>query len=143
MVVLDTNIFLYAVNSDSTFHKQATAVINEHVTRDFGLTLGIIYEFLRVATHRKVFPSPLHARDALSFIKTFTSNENCYVLLPTTSHFEILAQCVQSTPNVQGNLFHDVATVALMRENGVKRIITNDTDFLQFDDIEVLNPLRS
>jgi predicted nucleic acid-binding protein len=29
-----------------------------------------------------------------------------------------------------------------MREHGIKRIYTTDTDFLQFGDIEVVNPLK-
>jgi len=30
-----------------------------------------------------------------------------------------------------------------MREHGVRRIHTTDSDFLQFDGIDVVNPLRS
>ncbi len=37
----------------------------------------------------------------------------------------------------------DVRTVALMREHGVRRIHTADTDFLQFPGIEVVDPLRA
>jgi len=35
-----------------------------------------------------------------------------------------------------------VRTVVLMREHGVREIYTIDTDFLQFQDITVINPLR-
>ena len=41
-----------------------------------------------------------------------------------------------------GNLFFDIRTVALMREHGVREIYTTDTDFLQFRDIQAINPLK-
>ncbi len=41
-----------------------------------------------------------------------------------------------------GNLFFDIQTAVLMREHGIKRIYTTDTDFLQFSEIEVVNPLK-
>ena len=41
-----------------------------------------------------------------------------------------------------GNLFFDVRTAVLMLEHGVRRIYTVDADFLQFPDLEVVNPLR-
>jgi predicted nucleic acid-binding protein len=40
-----------------------------------------------------------------------------------------------------GNLFHDIHTATLMREHGVREIITADTDFLQFRFLTVSNPL--
>ena len=39
-----------------------------------------------------------------------------------------------------GNLFHDVQTAVLMREHGVREIVTADTDFLQFPFLKVTNP---
>jgi predicted nucleic acid-binding protein len=41
----------------------------------------------------------------------------------------------------EGNLFHDVHTAALMREHGIKRIVTRDTDFQRFPFLEVVDPL--
>jgi predicted nucleic acid-binding protein len=41
-----------------------------------------------------------------------------------------------------GNLFFDIRTVALIKEHGVREIYTTDTDFLQFRDLRVINPLK-
>ena len=41
-----------------------------------------------------------------------------------------------------GNLFFDIRTAVLMREHGIRVIYTADTDFLQFEEIEVINPLK-
>lgn len=54
----------------------------------------------------------------------------------------MLATVLAGLTHPSGNLFFDVRTAVLMREHGVRRIYTTDTDFLQFDDLEVVNPLR-
>jgi predicted nucleic acid-binding protein len=36
----------------------------------------------------------------------------------------------------------DIRTVVMMREHGIRRVYTTDTDFLQFSGVEVINPLR-
>jgi predicted nucleic acid-binding protein len=41
-----------------------------------------------------------------------------------------------------GNLFFDIRTVVLMREHGAREIHTTGTDFLQFRDIQAINPLK-
>ncbi len=57
-------------------------------------------------------------------------------------HWQLLAEVLDELNHPSGNLFFDVRTVVLMREHGVRRIYSTDTDFLQFSAIEVLNPLR-
>ena len=44
--------------------------------------------------------------------------------------------------NHAGNLLHDARTAILMREHGIGRICTRDTDFNQFPLLEVIDPLR-
>lgn len=58
-------------------------------------------------------------------------------------HWSLLSEVLDELTHPSGNLFFDVRTVVLMRENGVRRIYTTDTDFLQFRGVEVVNPLRS
>ena len=41
-----------------------------------------------------------------------------------------------------GNLYHDAHTATLMREHGIRSIVTRDTDFHRFKFLEVLDPLQ-
>jgi predicted nucleic acid-binding protein len=107
------------------------------------VTEGILYEFLRVATHAKVFSRPLGWHDALGFLQPIVESENIQVLTAGPAHWSLLATVLAELTHPSGNLFFDVRTVVLMREHGVRRIYTTDTDFLQFSEIEVVNPLRS
>ena len=47
------------------------------------------------------------------------------------------------TPQLAGNLAHDAHTAALMREHGIRRIYTRDTDFHRFPFLEPVDPLSA
>lgn len=142
--VIDTNVMLYGANSDAPEHARARAFLSRVGAGPdaWYVTDGIIYEFLRVATHGKVFPSPLTWREALDFMQPFVEAENVHILHADEAHWSLLADVLGGLTHPSGNLFFDVRTVVLMREHGLRCIYTTDTDFLQFSDIEVINPLR-
>jgi toxin-antitoxin system PIN domain toxin len=142
--VVDTNILLYGVNEDAPEHGAAHRFLERigQVADPWYLTDGIVYEFLRVATHPKVFPQPLTWRDALAFVEPLLDADNVHVLQATDQHWALLADVLGTLTRPSGNLFFDIRTVVLMREHGIRRIFTTDTDFLQFAGIEVHDPLR-
>ena len=143
--VVDTNVLLYAANADAPEHAVARSfVLGMGRTADpWYLTSGILYEFLRVATHPKVFPVPLPWQDAIRFLTPLLEATNVHLLQAGDRHWPLLGTVLAELTYPSGNLFFDIRTVVLMREHGVRRIYTTDTDFLQFSDIEVSNPLRS
>ena len=143
--VIDTNLLLYAANRDGAEYPVAHSFLGG-ILEDAGvwyLTDGICYEFLRVATHRRVFPSPLTAVEAMGFLEVLLGHPGISLLRPGQGHWRVLRRVLQTLHAPAGNLFFDVRTVALMREHGVRRIYTADTDLLQFEGIEVINPLRA
>ncbi len=142
--VVDTNILLYAANSSAVEHKGARRFLSECGQQAglWFLTEGICYEFLRVATHPRVFPSPMTAREAMRFLDVLLTSGRFNVLTAGDGHWGCLRHLLAArTPQPSGNLFFDIRTVALMHEHAVRRIYTADTDFLQFSGIEVVNPL--
>jgi toxin-antitoxin system PIN domain toxin len=139
MILIDTNILLYAVNRDdprsSTARRALESVINSG--GPWVLSWSIVYEFLRVATHSRVFPSPLDAETAWAFIAEIIRHPNGVILTESDVHRETIDRCLAEAPRMQGNLLHDFHTAVLMREHGIERIITEDRDFLMFPWIEV------
>lgn len=142
--VIDTNLRLYAANGDALESKPARELLlGVGLGRDaWYLTEGIVYEFLRAATHPKVFSAPLTAEEALSFVDALIRRDNVHVLTAGPAHWSILTGVLAELGHPSGNLMFDIRTVVLMREHGVGRIYSTDTDFLQFDGIEVVNPIR-
>lgn len=142
--VIDTNLLLYAANADAEEHAAARRFL-EDAGKSSGtwyVTESILYEFLRVATHPRVFPHPLTKKQAMSFAEAIWTAAPFAILSPGPRHWELLRTEVKAVANPAGNLFFDIRTVVLMREHGVRTIYTADTDFLQFDGIEIVNPLE-
>jgi len=143
--VIDTNVLLYAANSDAPEYGAAREFLLRvgYGSDPWYLTEGIVYEFLRVSTHAKVFAQPLEWRESLEFLRPLLEAENVLVLVAGASHWSLLETVLGEVTHPAGNLFFDVRTLVLMREHGIRRIFTADMDFLQFAEIEVVNPLRS
>jgi uncharacterized protein len=141
---IDTNILLHAANAGSHSHRATRGFLEEHArTRtSWCITWPILYEFLRVSTHVRVFPKPLTALQALDFAGALIAQEEVVILVPTSRHFAVLPTVVNELGHPAGNLFHDIHTAVLIREHGIPEIVTADTDFLQFGFLKVSNPLR-
>ena len=63
------------------------------------------------------------------------------MLSPTHRHGGVLAEVIGDVPLLAGNVMHDTETAVLMREHGIRRICTRDTDFHRFPFLEPIDPL--
>jgi len=142
--VIDTNILVYAANRDAEEHHAAFSFLTAagEGPDPWYLTEGILYEFLRVTTHPKVFDRPLTWRQAIEFLQPLLQNPDFRLLEVGENHWEILEQVLAEINYPSGNLFFDIRTVVLMREHGIREIYTADVDFLQFSELRVVNPLQ-
>jgi uncharacterized protein len=143
-LVIDTNILLYAANRGCPEHEFCRDYLRGIV--EIGDTCfvpeNVIYEFLRVATHPRVFPHSLRASEAVSFLDALLSVRNFRVLGATERHWSSLRSLVTELGEPSGNFFFDVHTAALMREHGIRRIASADNDFVKFSGLEIVNPVR-
>ncbi|HXZ39928.1 MAG TPA: TA system VapC family ribonuclease toxin [Terriglobales bacterium] len=145
MLVVDTNVLVYAADRDSPFYATCRDWLErQRVHADaWYTTWGILYEFLRVTTHPRVMRRPWDAPAAWGFVAALLASPGLSVLVPTQRHSDIAAQVVSELPHLAGNLFHDAHTAILMREHGIRRVCTRDTDFHRFPFVEVIDPLQS
>jgi toxin-antitoxin system PIN domain toxin len=140
--VVDTNVLVYASNAGSPFHPGCRRSL-ESWRRGPGAwysTWAILYEFVRVATHRRILAPPWTARHAWGFVESLLASPGFGVLVATPRHAAVAEQVVREIPHLAGNLAHDAHTAVLMREHGVRRIYTRDTDFHRFPFLEVVDP---
>ncbi|MCW1922863.1 PIN domain-containing protein [Luteolibacter arcticus] len=140
--LIDTNVLLYAANSSCGEHPAARDFLTAAATSAdrWYLTDAILYEFLRVATHPKVFPRPLTWREAFDFLRPLIACEAFTILESGPRHWELLEKELPALAHPSGNLFFDIRTTVMMRERGIRTIYTRDKDFLQFRGIEVVDP---
>jgi len=144
VLVVDTNVLVYAADEDLPFHAVCRAWLEHQRARAdaWFTTWPILYEFLRVTTHQKVMRRPLSASEAWQFVTALLSSPGLGILIPTQRHAEIAGQVFAELPHLTGNLLHDARTAILMREHGIRRICTRDTDFHRFPFVEVIDPLH-
>ena len=93
-------------------------------------------------THPRVFASPWSVTDSWAFVDALLLSPGLECLRHTDRHPEIARQTLKELPDLAGNLLHDTDTAVLMREHGIRRICTRDTDFHRFPFLEVIDPLR-
>ncbi len=143
MLVVDTNVLVYAADADSPLHAACRNWLEQQRGRAdaWYTTWAILYEFLRVTTHPRVMRRPWSAQMVWDFIAALLASPGLAVLVPTPRHAEVAAQVIAELPHLAGNLFHDAHTAVLMREHGIRRILTRDTDFHRFPFLEAVDPL--
>ena len=144
MLVFDTNVLIYAVDEDSEFYLPCRSFL-EVTIRDREpafLTWGVCYEFLRVVTHPGVLRSPRSMREAWQFLENLLDAPNFGVLHPTQRHGAVLSEVLEELPDIRGSISHDHLTAVLMREHGVSRICSRDSDFRRFPFLTVIDPVN-
>jgi toxin-antitoxin system PIN domain toxin len=139
----DTNLLVYAADADSPFHKRAVAWLGRQRPRPdaWYVSWPIVFEFLRVTTHPRGMPRPWSLEKSWSFVSALLASPGLSVLVPTDRHPLVVATVFAEIPSLAGNILYDTHTAILMREHGIRRICTHDTDFHRFPFLEVIDPL--
>ena len=145
MLIADTNVLVYVADADSPFHAPCVAWLESQRPRPdaWYTTWSVLYEFLRVTTHARVMRHPWTATAAWQFVTALLGSPGLSVLVATPRHADVAAQVFAELPHLAGNLLHDAHTAILMREHGVRRIVTRDTDFHRFPFLEVVDPVSA
>jgi len=134
MFLIDTNILLHAVNCESNEFERTAAFLRTLPGQSewWALSWNVIYEFLRVSTHPRVFANPLTTKQAAHFIQSLREAPNHLLLSETAFHAEVFHNALHEAPRLSGNILHDFHTAVLMREHGISEIVTFDRDFRTF-----------
>lgn len=138
---LDANVLLHASDETSPFHAPAVGFL-EQLARGPGLVYlfwPTVMGYVRIATHPAVFASPLPASVAIANVEGLLRLPHVQTVGERERFWDTWRE-ITADAAVSGNLVPDAHLVALMRENGVRTIWTNDRDFRRFDGIEVRDP---
>jgi uncharacterized protein len=106
VLVVDTNILIYAADADSQWHAKSRDWIEERRSRPdaWYVTWPILYEFMRVTTHPRVMRKPWSAAGAWAFISALLGSPGLGVLTATERHADVAAQVIAELPWLAGNL---------------------------------------
>lgn len=140
--VIDTNVLVYAVDSESPFHAASKALLDSAVNDGTGLcvTSQIVAEFCAVVTDRRRVRNPLDPATASSIVRKLVGLPGMSFLMQPVGSELHFADLLAMHPRVGPRVF-DLFLVAVMLGNGVRRIYTfNKRDFESIEGIEVETP---
>ena len=84
-----------------------------------------------MVTHPRLFNPPHSADEACLAVRRLIASPSLTVLCPGPDYPALLTEAVQEA-NAIGNVAFDAQIVALCREHGVARLMTEDRDFDRF-----------
>lgn len=140
---IDANILLYASDQESSRWEKATGLLYDCVSRKqlFYLPWPAIMAYLRISTHPAIFTAPLAPEEAAQNINSLLKLPHARVLSEGPRFWETYRRVTESII-VRGNLVPDAHIAALLLEHGVRKLLTNDSDFLKFPFLKVINPFE-
>ncbi len=142
MILVDANLLIYAIDSDSPRHSEAKRCIEGLFsgTERIGLPWIVVLAFLRVTTNSRAVQRPITPEVAIEFLDSWLDRPNAELIGPGTNHWPILRNLLRST-GTAGNLTSDAHVAALALEHGCD-IYSADHDFARFPGVRHVNPLQ-
>jgi uncharacterized protein len=142
VTLLDVNLLLYAYDADSRHHRAAAAWIEKIVAGPdlVGLPLPVVWGFLRISTHPRIWANPKPTEEAFRIVKDLLSLPFVVLIHPGARHIEILEALVTEY-GATGPLMSDAVLAALAIENGAA-LASTDRDFSRFQNLRWINPLN-
>jgi hypothetical protein len=141
MILVDTNLLIYAVNQDAPLHRRAKQWLEATISQGetVGLAWTVILAFLRLTTRTGLFRNPLPLEAAFDLVDAWLDQPSVTVIEPGPQHNRFLRDLLL-TSGTAGNLTSDAHLAALAIEHGAE-LCSSDTDFSRFARLRWRNPL--
>lgn len=141
MILVDANLLLYAYNSGAAEHRRAKTWLEDRLSSPeaFALSWQTVGAFLRLTTHRAVFPRPLRISEATRIVESWLGRPMVVLLEPGERYWAI-ARPLLERANARAALVPDALLAALALERGAT-LATHDADFRLFPGLRLLDPL--
>jgi len=143
-VFLDTNILVYAVERDNPLHKKATALMDRIITGKLSTCLSpqIIGELYSTITNPRKIMKACQPDEAVDIVRNIWEMNTILKIFPKQETLELTLRLAERY-ELKSLDFFDAQIVATMLDNEVTMIYTvNEDDFVVFEEIKVLNPLK-
>lgn len=143
MNLVDVNVLIYAVNSDSPHHQKARTWLENALSgsEPIGFAWTVLLAFLRITTRRGILEKPLAVPAAIDYVDAWLQQPNAEIVHPDDHHWPILRTLIASA-GTAGNLTSDAHLAALALGRGWT-LVSTDHDFRRFAGLSVVNPLAT
>ncbi len=140
-MLVDANLLLYAVDSDSPQHLAASDWLESALSGPARTALPwqTIGAFLRISTHPRVYENPLNAAQAWQFVADWLAVPTVWIP-PISNQTALILGDLLTTSHATGNLIPDAQLAAIAIEHGLS-VYSADADFARFPSCRWVNPL--
>ena len=141
MILVDSNLLVYAYVSSLPQHKAASAWLDERLngSAPVGLPWPSLLAFVRLVSNPRVFERPKSVSAAWKQVKDWLDCPPVWIPQPTERHREILGSLLKAQGG-RANLVPDAHLAALAIEHGLI-LCSTDGDFARFPNLRWENPL--
>ncbi len=142
MILLDTNLLIYAFDTKSPHHAGAMAWLDQEFRGNsrIGLPWASILGFVRVVSNPRIFTGGTTINQAWQQAETWLGHPNVWKPEPTERHAAILGDLLR-TPGLRAADVPDAHLAALALEHGLI-LCSTDSGFARFEGLRWMNPLR-
>ncbi len=142
-MLVDANLLLFSVDTDSPGHSRAAAWLTELLNGDQRVALPweSLSAFVGITTHPRATRTPLSPADAWQFVDSWLAAATAWIPVPTDRHADVLGGLIGKY-RLAGNLVPDGHLAALAIEHGLV-LASADTDFARFTELRWVNPLAN
>jgi len=143
-ILIDSNILVYAHNTDSKFNKQSKNLMKDALKRKINACISIqnLLEFYSIITNPKRVEKPIKFEEAREIFNLYSKSLSIKIIYPTSKSLLMLSEFLNLFQITKAEIF-DAYLVATMKENNVKTIYTENTShFERYDFLKVVNPFN-
>jgi predicted nucleic acid-binding protein len=140
---VDADVLACGANRFVPEHPRASRVLEELANGDapWAVPWPAAHAFLRLVSHPHAVARPLAATDAWAFLRLLISSPSLRMLGPTARHAAVITELLEAVgpgaPVPAG-----LETAAILREHGVRELLSGDRAMRRYAFLTVRDPLR-
>jgi uncharacterized protein len=143
VILVDTNLLVYATFADASQHDAARAWLGERLGEGEGsvaLCWPVLYAFLRLVTSPRVFGQhAVSVQEGWLVVAAYLEQQAVRLVAPGAGHAAIAAELAQ-TPGLSSDDVPDLEIAALAIEHGLV-LASHDHGFRRFTRLRFVDPL--
>ncbi|MBA3351522.1 MAG: type II toxin-antitoxin system VapC family toxin [Blastocatellia bacterium] len=141
MILVDTNLLLYAEDSLSEHHAAAREWWDEQLSGSAPVALcwPVLSGFIRIGTNARLHRRPLTLKEATARVESWLQQPCARLVQATDEHWKCFQRMLHAG-NATGNLVSDAHLAALAFEHNCI-LHSTDSDFARFPGLKWRNPI--
>lgn len=141
MILIDTNLWLYATLRELPQHDRARRWLESTINGDEPIALpwSVVLGVVRISTQPRLMQQPLSPAEALDLVEGWLMQPLVRLVQPGPDHWSLLRQLLEAVGRA-GNLTPD-AHLAALAISSDSLLCSADNDFRRFPGLRFHNPL--